>query len=306
MREIKLAILGGGSVGKSALTVRYTHGAFPVAYDPTIEDSYRKEVLLDGCTFGLEILDTAGLDLFAAMRELYIRNSEGFVLVYSVDSVHSFRDVEMIHNQVVAIKESQDVPIVLVGNKCDLDAADREVSTADGRFVAKSWGCSVPFFETSAKDNVNVAPLFEALVRQVLSHVDSPVAPPQGAPQSAPQGVPQPGVQPDLVRIPSPVSSLASFDLQPKRSPPKLSLKRSLSKLKRSKSLRKLVSVASLSKLKHHMSSSRLDGMRRTLSVRGDLLNPESPTDDLLAVDPQIPMVQHRRRKRRKHLCVVM
>ena len=60
MREYKIVVLGSGGVGKSALTVQFVQGIFVEKYDPTIEDSYRKQVEVDGSQCMLEILDTAG------------------------------------------------------------------------------------------------------------------------------------------------------------------------------------------------------------------------------------------------------
>ncbi|CAD1475463.1 unnamed protein product [Heterotrigona itama] len=63
MREYKIVVLGSGGVGKSALTVQFVQGIFVEKYDPTIEDSYRKQVEVDGQQCMLEILDTAGTEL---------------------------------------------------------------------------------------------------------------------------------------------------------------------------------------------------------------------------------------------------
>lgn len=60
MREYKIVVLGSGGVGKSAITVQFVQGIFVEKYDPTIEDSYRKQVEFDGQQCMLEILDTAG------------------------------------------------------------------------------------------------------------------------------------------------------------------------------------------------------------------------------------------------------
>lgn len=60
MREYKIVVLGSGGVGKSALTVQFVQGIFVEKYDPTIEDSYRKQMEVDGQQCMLEILDTAG------------------------------------------------------------------------------------------------------------------------------------------------------------------------------------------------------------------------------------------------------
>ena len=70
----------------------------------------------------LEVLDTAGTDQFASMRDLYIRNGEGFLLVYSIDKKQSFDDLQAIRQQIYKVKATDKVPIVIAGNKCDLEA----------------------------------------------------------------------------------------------------------------------------------------------------------------------------------------
>uniref|UniRef100_A0A8D2EFZ9 RAP1B, member of RAS oncogene family n=1 Tax=Theropithecus gelada TaxID=9565 RepID=A0A8D2EFZ9_THEGE len=84
MREYKLVVLASGGVGKSALTVQFVQGISVEKYDPTIEDSYRKQVEADAQQCMLEILDTAGREQFTAMRDLYMKNGQGFALVYSI------------------------------------------------------------------------------------------------------------------------------------------------------------------------------------------------------------------------------
>ena len=77
MREFKVVVLGSGGVGKSALTVKFVSGMFIERYDPTIEDFYRKEIEVDNGPSVLEILDTAGTEQFASMRDLYIKKWTG-------------------------------------------------------------------------------------------------------------------------------------------------------------------------------------------------------------------------------------
>ena len=95
MREYKIVVLGSGGVGKSALTVQFVQGIFVEKYDPTIEDSYRKQVEVDGQQCMLEILDTAGTEQFTAMRDLYMKNGQGFVLVYSITAQSTFNDLQV-------------------------------------------------------------------------------------------------------------------------------------------------------------------------------------------------------------------
>ncbi|KAL2088236.1 hypothetical protein ACEWY4_017064 [Coilia grayii] len=205
MREYKLVVLGSGGVGKSALTVQFVQGIFVEKYDPTIEDSYRKQVEVDGQQCMLEILDTAGTEQFTAMRDLYMKNGQGFALVYSItaqstfndlqdlreqilrvkdtDDVSmqthththththtytvqsTFNDLQDLREQILRVKDTDDVPMILVGNKCDLED-ERVVGKEQGQNLARQWN-SCAFLESSAKSKINVNEIFYDLVRQI-------------------------------------------------------------------------------------------------------------------------------------------
>jgi len=164
MREYKIVVLGSGGVGKSALTVQFVQGIFVEKYDPTIEDSYRKQVEVDGQQCMLEILDTAGTEQFTAMRDLYMKNGQGFVLVYSITAQSTFNDLQDLREQILRVKDTDDVPMVLVGNKCDLED-ERVVGKDQGVNLARQFNCA--FMETSAKAKINVHDIFYDLVRQI-------------------------------------------------------------------------------------------------------------------------------------------
>lgn len=159
-------VLGAGGVGKSCLTVQFVQGIYMDTYDPTIEDSYNKEIEVDGRACNLEILDTAGVAQFTAMRELYIKNGQGFLLVYSVTDKKSLQELLSIREQITRIKGSSNVPMVLIGNKCDL-TDERELDPEDGIEISKTWD-KVPFYETSAMYKMNVDDAFVDIVRQII------------------------------------------------------------------------------------------------------------------------------------------
>merc|ERR1712020_514258 len=165
MREYKIVVLGSGGVGKSALTVQFVQGIFVEKYDPTIEDSYRKQVEVDNCLCMLEILDTAGTEQFTAMRDLYMKNGNGFVLVYSITTQSSFMDLMELREQILRVKDTDDVPMVLVGNKCDLED-ERVVGKDQGLNLARQFS-NCAFMETSAKAKIGVNDIFYDLVRQI-------------------------------------------------------------------------------------------------------------------------------------------
>ncbi|CAH2352985.1 ras-like protein 1 [[Candida] railenensis] len=164
MKEYKLVVVGGGGVGKSALTIQLVQSHFVDEYDPTIEDSYRKPCTIDDEQVLLDVLDTAGQEEYSAMREQYMRTGEGFLLVYSINSKNSLEELQSFYEQIQRVKDSDIVPVLVVGNKCDLET-ERQVSFEEGAALAKSF--HAPFLETSAKQRINVEEAFYGLVRGI-------------------------------------------------------------------------------------------------------------------------------------------
>ncbi|KUI68267.1 Ras-like protein [Cytospora mali] len=164
LREYKLVVVGGGGVGKSCLTIQLIQSHFVDEYDPTIEDSYRKQCVIDDEVALLDVLDTAGQEEYSAMREQYMRTGEGFLLVYSITSRQSFEEITTFQQQILRVKDKDYFPMVVVGNKCDLEG-EREVSRGEGEALAQSFGCK--FIETSAKSRINVDTAFHDLVREI-------------------------------------------------------------------------------------------------------------------------------------------
>jgi len=164
MAEIKLVLVGVGGVGKSAITITYVSNIWVPEYDPTIEDSHRKQVSIDDDVSMLDILDTAGQEEYSSMQDQWFRTGQGFLCVYSIISRKSFNELPALRDKILRIKDASKVPLVLVGNKCDL-TDEREVSKEEGEELAKKFGC--PFFESSAKNHINVDESFRELVREV-------------------------------------------------------------------------------------------------------------------------------------------
>jgi Ras-related protein Ral-A len=160
----KVIMVGSGGVGKSALTLQYMYGDFPEEYDPTKADSYRKKVSLDGEDTYIDILDTAGQEEYAAIRDNYYRSGEGFLCVFSICEQASFQHTQEFRDQICRVLDDETIPFILVGNKLDL-AAQRQVSSRDAELKAKSWNC--PYIETSAKTRQNVEDVYVKLLRQI-------------------------------------------------------------------------------------------------------------------------------------------
>jgi GTPase KRas len=166
MKDYRLTVLGEGAVGKSAITIQFIQNVYIDDYDPTIEDSYRKQVTIDKEECILQILDTAGQEEFySAMRDRYMRSTEAFICVYSITSCATLHALSAYREQFLRVKDVDKVPMILVGNKCDLENA-RVVSVEEGKRYAKNFDC--PFIETSAKTNHNIQKVFFTVVRELI------------------------------------------------------------------------------------------------------------------------------------------
>jgi len=161
----RVVLVGEGGVGKSCLTIQFISEKFVEEYDPTMEDSYRKQVTVDGEECLLDIFDTAGQEDFSAVRDQYMRTGDGFLCVYSIILAPSFVSVRNFHDHILRVKDAdRGLPFILVGNKADLES-ERVVPKEDGEKLAQELQCR--FLETSAKTRQNVCEIFHEVVREI-------------------------------------------------------------------------------------------------------------------------------------------
>ncbi len=133
-------------------------------YEPTKADSYRKTLVLGGSECQIDILDTAGQEDYAVVRDNYFRSGEGFLCIFSLVDRESFAGVSEIRESVLRVKVDGQTPLILVGNKSDLQDS-REVSHEEAESTARSWG--VPYIETSAKTKQNVDKIYYDLMSMI-------------------------------------------------------------------------------------------------------------------------------------------
>ena len=164
MNEIKLLMLGGSGVGKSTFTIFYCQGIFFDKYDPTIEDTYRKEIMISEQAVTVVIYDTAGAEDYSAIRDFYTKIADGFVIIYSISHRHSFERIPKYVDQIHKLNEQDNSSMVIIGNKCDLES-EREVETLEGQQMAGRFDAT--FFETSVKFGINVDEAVEALTKEI-------------------------------------------------------------------------------------------------------------------------------------------
>ena len=98
------------------------------------------------------------------MRDQYMRTGQGFLLVYAITSRGSFDEIVAFKEQILRVKDKDKVPMILVGNKSDLEP-ERQVTTGEGQDLARTF--TAPFMESSAKTRVNVEEAFFELVREI-------------------------------------------------------------------------------------------------------------------------------------------
>ncbi|KAI0153765.1 ras small monomeric GTPase [Pestalotiopsis sp. NC0098] len=185
-REYHVVVLGAGGVGKSCLTAQFVHNEWIESYDPTIEDSYRTQVSVDGRQVVLEILDTAGTEQFVAMRDLYMKTGQGFLLVFSISSASSLAELAGLRDEIIRIKDDDNVPIVICGNKADLED-QRAVPRTKGFSLSQRWGA--PYYESSARTRTNVDEVFVDLCRQMLRRDDAGESQQQEEPEFDPYSI---------------------------------------------------------------------------------------------------------------------
>lgn len=163
----RIVVLGSGGVGKSSIINRFLNKTFSDRYKETVEDLYCREYNICGFDIKVDVLDTAGKLSFPAMRRLSISNANAFLLVYSFDDSSSFEEVKQIKTQIQEQRDDyQDIPIVIVGNKCDLPDDKRQVERSIVRdWCEETWIESQAHLEVSAKGNINVEDIFKKLLQ---------------------------------------------------------------------------------------------------------------------------------------------
>eukprot|EP00636_Phaeomonas_parva_P012025 CAMPEP_0118876434 /NCGR_PEP_ID=MMETSP1163-20130328/17132_1 /TAXON_ID=124430 /ORGANISM="Phaeomonas parva, Strain CCMP2877" /LENGTH=203 /DNA_ID=CAMNT_0006812043 /DNA_START=45 /DNA_END=656 /DNA_ORIENTATION=+ len=162
--QIKLLMIGDSGVGKTCLLLRYASQTFSKSFITTIGIDFKiKNIDLDGKRIKLQIWDTAGQERFRTITTSYFRGAQGILLVYDVTDRNSFNSVQNWVNQIQQSADAQ-VSRILIGNKCDMEEK-REVSRQDGEQLAAMLG--IQFFETSAKDDLNVEEAFVTIAREV-------------------------------------------------------------------------------------------------------------------------------------------
>ena len=159
LETISIIMVGDTSVGKSTLMKKFISGQFSDSLAPTLGiELYKKEVTIDEKQYLYRIWDTCGQERFRSLSKTYFRNSDGIMLLFDLNSTNSFDNLS---SWFVSIKDSgaEDIPLILVGTKCDLEANISEETISN--FINENKNIQ-KYFKCSAKDNIGIEePFFE-------------------------------------------------------------------------------------------------------------------------------------------------
>ncbi|XP_060647190.1 ras-related protein Rab-7a-like [Drosophila nasuta] len=160
-------LLGDEFVGKTSLACRYNNEQYSGKYRKTIgAEIFRKDLNLNDNLVSLVIWDTSGYDGFKKKHTPFLRSADCCIFVFDVTYRKSFESLNFWRDEFFlrAEKNPNEFPVALVGTKIDLEN-EREVSKQEAEDWCKSF--SIPYFECSAKDDINVQEVFEAMTAKL-------------------------------------------------------------------------------------------------------------------------------------------
>lgn len=160
----KILIVGDSATGKSSILLRFSDDTYDESYISTIGVDFKIRTMKQGDKIiKLQIWDTAGQERFRTITSSYYRGSHGIIIVFDISDLESFKNVKKWFQEIDRYSR-KDVCRILVGNKCDLKNK-REVDRERAETFATQNG--MEYFETSAKDNININLIFEAIARNI-------------------------------------------------------------------------------------------------------------------------------------------
>lgn len=167
---LKVIILGDSGVGKTSLMNQYVQKKFSNQYKATIgADFLTKEVVVDDRLVTMQIWDTAGQERFQSLGVAFYRGADCCVLVFDVTQPNTFKTLDSWRDEFLiqaSPRDPDNFPFVVLGNKVDLE----------NRAVSQKWAqqwCqgknNIPYFETSAKEAINVEQAFYTIAQNALA-----------------------------------------------------------------------------------------------------------------------------------------
>lgn len=185
----RILVLGTCGVGKTSIIRQFLYDKFSPAYRATaVEDMYRGEFDIYGQKVGFDIQDVSGNYVyeFPGMRNVSLASADAFIIVFALDDANSWEEVARLRDMVHEAKKSRDgeqVPIVVVGNKCEVEAGHDPCILKDSPEATVVFDWENGYVESSAKERRNINKIFKELLIQAKAKYDFTV--PQLATASA-------------------------------------------------------------------------------------------------------------------------
>lgn len=167
--SLKVLVLGDCNTGKTSLIKRCVYGMYSTKYNSTVGvDFSLKKLSIKDTEVRLQLWDIAGQDRFGSIARVYYKDAHGAIIVYDVTQKKTFENVIKWKREIDEKVELEDgglIPVLLVGNKCDLEAAEVPVDSLDQFCQDHNF---VGWIETSAKNDINVQVFFRLNVLLLL------------------------------------------------------------------------------------------------------------------------------------------
>ncbi|KAG4306403.1 hypothetical protein PORY_000391 [Pneumocystis oryctolagi] len=169
---LKVIILGDSGAGKTSLLNQYVNKKFSNQYKATIgADFLTKEVVIDDRIVTMQLWDTAGQERFQSLGVAFYRGADCCVLVFDVNNAKSFEALDSWRDEFfiqASPRDPENFPFVCLGNKIDVEENKRMIPQSRARSFCELKG-NTTYFETSAKECINVEQAFELVAKCALS-----------------------------------------------------------------------------------------------------------------------------------------
>lgn len=155
----KLVLVGDGGVGKTALVRFMRNQGFEQQYVATMGVEV-KPVTIETKTSKIKLncWDTAGQEKFGGLRDGYYIGADIAIIMFDVTARVTYRSVQTWHKDILRV--CPNIPVILVGNKCDLER-DRRVRRTDVTYP-------LPYFEISMRKNIGYQKLYNHIIKTLL------------------------------------------------------------------------------------------------------------------------------------------
>ena len=163
----KIIIIGNSNVGKTSIINRFTDKEFKDKHLATLGcDFHMKTIMINEKMIKIQIWDTAGMEKYQSITKSYYRGAQACLIVFDITNRESFESIEnWIENFNKFCNPNIEKIILLIGNKCDL-GIDRKISYEEAENYSRVN--NLLYYETSAKDDINIHEVFHFLGSQLL------------------------------------------------------------------------------------------------------------------------------------------